>query len=225
MNTKFWGPPGWRFLHTTTFNYPPIIDTANNSDHFNLPDDIKNMFYGLQKTLPCKYCRQSFKQFMAELPIEPFLGSRKSLTYWLYAIHNKVNHKLRTQEWDLFVNKVNEILRSQNMENITTNSQKKQESCSASLANVGAAGGSKGGSKGGSIFGDLLEPYTGEKVIEDNKTNAEDLDTAFFTRVNELKDDILFTEPDPLYEDVCKFYDSQRAGCTASKDKIASCRL
>ena len=29
MNTKFWGPPGWKFLHTITFNYPDVIDEYN----------------------------------------------------------------------------------------------------------------------------------------------------------------------------------------------------
>ena len=49
-------------------------------------------------TLPCKYCRKSFKKFLKELPIDNHLDSRDSLTYWLYLIHDKVNKKLIKQE-------------------------------------------------------------------------------------------------------------------------------
>ena len=107
MNTKMWGPPGWKFLHTVTFNYPLSIDPMDKEQK-QLSKDIKEMFENLQQTLPCKYCRVSFRKFMKELPIEPFLGCGKALTYWFYCMHNKVNCKLRGQEWELFMKRVTE---------------------------------------------------------------------------------------------------------------------
>ena len=42
-------------------------------------------------SLPCKFCRHSTKQYIRELPLKGDPGK------WMYEIHNKVNHKLRTQ--------------------------------------------------------------------------------------------------------------------------------
>lgn len=90
MNTTKWGPSGWTYLHTLTFNYP---DNPTQKDkkiykkYFTLTGDI----------LPCKYCRQSYKEFIKELPIDDALESREKLTKWFYEIHNKVNGKLRLQ--------------------------------------------------------------------------------------------------------------------------------
>ena len=99
MDTKFWGPPGWVFLHTITFNYPWKIDNKN-PEHRQRKKYTKQLFENQQYTLPCKYCRDSFKRFLRELPIDPHLGSRRSLTRWFYNIHNKVNAKLREQEME-----------------------------------------------------------------------------------------------------------------------------
>jgi hypothetical protein len=101
MNTKFWGPPGWKFLHTITFNYPDTIDISNPK-HREKKKYYKQLFKNFQFTLPCKYCRVSYKKFLKEDPIEPNLMSRKDLTFWFYRIHNKVNAKLRQQERELF---------------------------------------------------------------------------------------------------------------------------
>lgn len=97
MNTKNWGPGAWEFLHAITFNYPTKID-ARKKDDRDLRDHYKVLFLNLQYTLPCKYCRLSFKEFMEEIPIDKFLDSRESLTHWLYLIHDRVNKKLIKQE-------------------------------------------------------------------------------------------------------------------------------
>jgi hypothetical protein len=97
MQTLKWGPGAWEFLHTITFNYPERIDD-NDPDHIERRKYTKQLFENLQYTLPCKYCRESFKQFLKELPIEGNLESREKITYWFYEMHNKVNNKLRKQE-------------------------------------------------------------------------------------------------------------------------------
>lgn len=54
MMTAIWGPPMWHFLHTMSFNYPIVPS----------PDDMKNyreFVYSLQNVLPCRYCRENFK--------------------------------------------------------------------------------------------------------------------------------------------------------------------
>jgi hypothetical protein len=90
MDTKFWGPDGWRLLHTLAYIYP--------SKPTQQQQYLYNIFFDMLKDiLPCRYCRESFKNFMKELPIKPYLNSPRNLRLWIYRIHNKVNNKLRRQ--------------------------------------------------------------------------------------------------------------------------------
>jgi hypothetical protein len=78
MDVSFWGPPGWKLLHSITF------------ERGNL-ETKKKLFYAMKDVLPCKYCRESARQFIKELPFD------NNLALWLYRFHNKVNDKLNKQ--------------------------------------------------------------------------------------------------------------------------------
>lgn len=87
MNVNKWGPGGWVFLHTMTFNYPEkpsIEDKKRYTDFFNMVGGM----------LPCKYCRDSYNVYIKHLPINKFIDSREGIAYWLYYIHNLVNDKV-----------------------------------------------------------------------------------------------------------------------------------
>lgn len=104
MDTRFWGPPGWKLLHQIAYKYP------------EKPDEMDKLNYGiffsnLANILPCKYCRNSYSKYIKNLPIEKFLESREKLTEWLYLMHNKVNGKLRRQG---FLNTPNPTLKEIN---------------------------------------------------------------------------------------------------------------
>ena len=86
MDTRFWGPSGWRLLHLITFTYEPTHS-----------EKVGKFFETLPYVLPCKFCRCSLTEYMEEDPVKDSLGSRKALTKWLWRIHNKVNDKLRGQ--------------------------------------------------------------------------------------------------------------------------------
>ena len=90
MDTRFWGPDGWKLLHSITANYPNK-PTKNEKDNYYL------FFNSLQYVLPCIYCRRSLTQYMNEIPIKNYLDNKYNLVKWLYLIHNKVNNKLRMQ--------------------------------------------------------------------------------------------------------------------------------
>lgn len=90
MNTTFWGPSGWEFLHTLTFIYP-------ESPSYNDKVKMQNFMNSINYILPCKYCRISFTKYSKSLPIHEYLDSRDKIVEWLYKIHNKVNKKLRKQ--------------------------------------------------------------------------------------------------------------------------------
>lgn len=78
MDTRFWGPSGWQLFHLIAFR----------SDH---PEELLLM---MKDILPCRFCRESTTQFTRELPLKGDPGR------WLFDLHNKVNHKLRTQAKD-----------------------------------------------------------------------------------------------------------------------------
>jgi hypothetical protein len=84
MDTKFWGPSGWKLLHTIAFTY----DTKDKAA-------IKEFFELIPFVLPCKFCRASLTEYMDEDPLD--VSSRDALARWLWRIHNKVNDKLRGQ--------------------------------------------------------------------------------------------------------------------------------
>jgi hypothetical protein len=84
MDTRYWGPSGWKLLHSITFNY------SKEKKEF-----YKEFFYNIAFVLPCKFCRKSYSEYITELPVD--LSSKENFTKWLWKIHNKVNDKLRTQ--------------------------------------------------------------------------------------------------------------------------------
>jgi len=78
MDTRFWGPSGWKLLHLIA-TAPPRRKT-------------RRLFQLLPYVLPCKYCRASLTDYYAVDPVPV-----KGFAHWLYRIHNRVNGKLRDQ--------------------------------------------------------------------------------------------------------------------------------
>ena len=85
MDTRFWGPSGWRLLHMITFAYEP--EQQKNA--------MRQFFDILPFVLPCKYCRSNLIKHYEKLPVESALQSKATLSKWLYEIHNLVNNTLR----------------------------------------------------------------------------------------------------------------------------------
>lgn len=87
MDTRFWGPSGWRLLHMITF----ASDTLPTSS-------LRTFFETLPFVLPCKYCRASLTDYVGADPIPKHLGDVDAMSEWMYRIHNRVNGKLREQK-------------------------------------------------------------------------------------------------------------------------------
>ena len=79
MDTRFWGPSGWKLLHLITFNYNP----KNNS--------YAQFFETIPYILPCHFCRASLTDYYKKYPFN------SDVKKWMYNIHNCVNDKLREQ--------------------------------------------------------------------------------------------------------------------------------
>lgn len=86
MDTRFWGPSGWRLLHLITFGYQP-----------HQKDRMLAFLETLPFVLPCKFCRSSLITYYEELPPQDHLQSQEVLSKWMWKIHGKVNQKLRSQ--------------------------------------------------------------------------------------------------------------------------------
>lgn len=98
LATKAWGPSGWYFLFSCIMGAYPVKIEKNNKEHRKIRKHFKDMFASLEYTMPCVFCRRSYKSFCRELPINQFLNGRISLMKWLYLIRDKVNNKLIKQE-------------------------------------------------------------------------------------------------------------------------------
>jgi Erv1 / Alr family len=79
MDTRYWGPSGWRLLHLISFTAEVTPSTCE-------------FFKMIPYILPCKYCRKSLSEYMIADPVE---CNKKNLPKWLWRIHNDVSHKLR----------------------------------------------------------------------------------------------------------------------------------
>ena len=86
MDTRFWGPSGWRLLHLLTFGYTPSIKS-----------EMLEFLETLPFVLPCKFCRSSLITYYEDLPPKDHLQSAETLSKWMWKIHSKVNEKLRSQ--------------------------------------------------------------------------------------------------------------------------------
>ena len=95
--TKVWGPAGWLFLHCVTFGYPESPDLYDN-EYGLAPGTTRSryrrFFTEVGNVLPCRYCRDSYKEFIKEDRIEHNIQDRDHLVEWFWRIHNKVNQKL-----------------------------------------------------------------------------------------------------------------------------------
>ena len=100
MNTKSWGPAGWNFLFISILGKYPI--KVLTKEDILIKQAFKSMLTNLSIIMPCVFCRDSFKGFLEELPIEEYLIGRVELMYWLYLIKDKVNQKLIKLEYKCY---------------------------------------------------------------------------------------------------------------------------
>ena len=88
MMTAIWGPTLWHSLHTISFNYP-IKPTKKQMKDYHM------YFKSLGNVLPCKYCRDNFKENLKKLPLtKEVFKNRKNLSTWVYRLHEMVNKNL-----------------------------------------------------------------------------------------------------------------------------------
>jgi hypothetical protein len=104
MNSVAFGPPTWRAMFFIAAGYDV------NPTPKKIKDPQYEMFFrSLGGVLPCKFCRDSYKQFYEELDINKYFGKRCGLMRFVYDMKNKVNEKLIKQEQLLLQEKRQEL--------------------------------------------------------------------------------------------------------------------
>lgn len=89
MDTRFWGPSGWKLLHL-------IAQEPMHTERHRKA--VSAWFVLLPYVLPCKYCRASLSDYFAAQPLTLHdLDTPANFGHWMYSIHNRVNEKLREQ--------------------------------------------------------------------------------------------------------------------------------
>ena len=96
MQTSVWGPKMWCALDATVGNAPDHIQPHRRPLYKSLLVD------NICELAPCVHCRNSWKKYTDELPIEAFWHSRKALQYWLFTNHSRVNEKLSKPDISFF---------------------------------------------------------------------------------------------------------------------------
>ena len=88
MHPEFWGPHGWIFLHSITFEYPSQPTDQDKKKYYDF-------FHNLHYVLPCVSCAQHYQEHLIKYPLtEEVLQNKKTLTQWLIQVHNEVNKSL-----------------------------------------------------------------------------------------------------------------------------------
>ena len=88
MMTSVWGPPMWHTLHTISFNYPVKPSKEEKDNYYNY-------FKSLEHVLPCRYCRENYKDNLKVLKFgKKHFKDRDSLSKFVYRLHEMVNKNL-----------------------------------------------------------------------------------------------------------------------------------
>ena len=81
---QYWGPKTWRLIHCVGQNYPSNPTIVEKKQ-------IIQFIYIIPYILPCSKCQYHFLKQLREYPIKNHLNSKKTLSLWLYRLHNNVN--------------------------------------------------------------------------------------------------------------------------------------
>lgn len=99
LNSNIWGPGAWVFLHSISLTYPN--DPTENDKKM-----YKIFFDSLGYLLPCNECSNHYNDYLSKNPLnDEVLRSKETLTFWLYNVHNNVNHLLNKEkiEYNTFI--------------------------------------------------------------------------------------------------------------------------
>lgn len=92
MQSSHFGPI-WETMFLSGMGYHLNPEKCEIKDR-----EYKKFFELFGSTIACSHCRDSYKVFFKELPIESFMREEWGLVKWVYLMKEKVNNKLKKQE-------------------------------------------------------------------------------------------------------------------------------
>ena len=96
MLTGVWGPALWHVLHTISFNYPRKPTEKQKREY-------KRFLSSLENVLPCRYCRENFKQNCKTAKLcDSIFKNRVSFSKFIYRLHCSVNKALGKGKCDSY---------------------------------------------------------------------------------------------------------------------------
>lgn len=88
---EVWGPIFWATFHLTSMSYSDTPTYAEKRA-------AKEFFNSMTHLLPCPVCREHYKEVLTAMPVDSWLDDRRSLTEWVWMLHNRVNVRLGKAE-------------------------------------------------------------------------------------------------------------------------------
>lgn len=109
MNPRIWGPPLWRIMTDVAYK-------ADRVQNERVVPYAVTFFKSLAFLLPCKYCRQSYRQYITNLDVSQY-ASRRNLVKWVWDLKEKVNDKLKKSQdyrlpYPVYLRRVNSVTHS-----------------------------------------------------------------------------------------------------------------
>lgn len=104
MDTKVWGKSSWSMLFFVAAGYE-----LNTEPHHIKDPHYYNFFKEVGFVLGCRYCRDSYKIFFEELDIKKYFHEKCGLMRFVYELKEKVNNKLKTQEYEAAIEQYGEL--------------------------------------------------------------------------------------------------------------------
>ena len=89
MSKVVWGKSVWKTIHFIALGYPD-----NPTEDQKL--DYKTFYLLLKTVIPCKICRDHYKETLEVNPLnDDALKNKESLVKWTINLHNLVNQQLK----------------------------------------------------------------------------------------------------------------------------------
>lgn len=91
LSPKYWGESLWKVMYSIAYVYP---ETANISDK----EKIDTFYKSLADVIPCDDCRDHYREYINEHPIDKNNSGKRELLEWINNLENAVNAKLQRPE-------------------------------------------------------------------------------------------------------------------------------
>jgi len=66
-------------------------------------ESVKSVFEIMGEIIPCEKCREHYKKYMRECPIQDYVISQVKLYYWLYNLRRSMGFRYDEKEYVIYI--------------------------------------------------------------------------------------------------------------------------